>query len=470
MPTPLFEPFPKQIEFLEKALDLYSSLVIYGGAIRGGKTFVSLGALCLLCKMYPGSRWAIVRKDLPTLKRNIVPPFRKIAPANFLVGGSFDSAYNQQEQVVKFTNGSEVLLFAENFTQDKELNRWKGLEVNGFLLEECNELQEDSFSKAIERAGTWIIPGGVPQPPAKILLTCNPAQNWVKTTLYDPAQRNALPEGWHYIQARIFDNPFMPKSYIEGLKRLPKNQYQVFVLGNWNVKLKSGAEFYHKFNIDKNVGPTKYNPLLPLHISFDENVNPYLPATVWQGSGLEVWQIDEIALKKPYNKIKSVCKELARRYRFHKSGVFIYGDATSRKDDTKIEAGMNFFNLALRYLATFKPMKRVPKSNPSIVMRGNFINALFEGEIEGASATIGDKNELTIGDMTNVLEDSDGKKLKIKVKDAKTGVTFEPWGHLSDANDYFLTWYFKAQFRAYQGGASIETPRKVKRRVIKRTY
>ncbi len=64
----LFDPFPKQLEFLEKALDKVAELVIYGGAIRGGKTFVSLGALVVLCKMYPNSRWAIVRKDLPTLK------------------------------------------------------------------------------------------------------------------------------------------------------------------------------------------------------------------------------------------------------------------------------------------------------------------------------------------------------------------------------------------------------------------
>jgi len=50
---PLFEPFPKQIEFLEKALDAHTSLVLYGGAIRGGKTFAGLGALILLCKNVP---------------------------------------------------------------------------------------------------------------------------------------------------------------------------------------------------------------------------------------------------------------------------------------------------------------------------------------------------------------------------------------------------------------------------------
>jgi hypothetical protein len=466
----LFEPFPKQIEFLEHALNDETSLALYGGAIRGGKTFALLGAFILLCKMYPQSRWAIVRKDLPTIKRNIIPPFRKIAPANFCRGGAFDAAYNQQDQVVTFTNGSQIILFAENYNQDKELERWKGLEVNGFGLEECSELQEVSFYKAIERSGSWILPKGLKQPPSKILLTCNPTQRWVKKVLYEQAMRKALPKGWVYIQARIFDNPFMPKAYVEGLKRLPKNQYQVFVLGNWNIKLNTGAEFYHKFGIDLNVGVAKYDPREPLHISFDENVNPYLPATIWQGSGKSVRQIDEIALKKPHNKIKNVCSEIARRYKFHRGGMFIYGDATSLKDDTKVEVGMNFFNLAARYLDRFKPVKRVPKSNPSVVMRGNFINALFDGDIDGATVTIGEGCELTIGDLSNVLEDSDGKKLKIKEKDPVTGVTFEPWGHLSDSMDYFLAWYFKTEFRAYQGGASMEAPREIQKRFIKRTY
>lgn len=469
---PLFDPFPKQLEFLELALDNESELVLYGGAIRGGKTFAGLGGLIMLCRMYPGSRWAVVRKDLPTLKRNTVPPFRKICPTNFCIEGKLEKSYNESDQVVTFKNGSQIIFFAENYDKDKELNRWKGLEVNGFLLEECNELHEDTFYKAIERSGTWIIKGVSKdkQPPSKILMTCNPAQNWVKKILYDPAQRNALPKYWHYIQARIFDNPYMSERYVKGLKRLPRNQYQVFVLGNWNIKLKSGAEFYHKFDLDANTEETKYNRALPLHISFDENVNPYLPCTIWQGNGLDLWQIDEIALKKPKNKIKSVCTEIDRRYKFHNAGMFIYGDSTSAKDDTKVESGYNFFKLAQRYLARFKPVLRVPKSNPSVVMRGNFINALFAGEIEGASVKIGESCELTIGDLSNVLEASDGKKLKIKEKDPKTGVTFEPWGHLSDSLDYVVSWYFKSQYRVYQGGAPVDAPRTIKRRRIKKGY
>jgi len=69
----LFEPFQKQLEFLEAVFDKEIDIVLYGGAIRGGKTFAGLGALLLLCKKYPKSRWAIVRTDLQTLKRNTIP-------------------------------------------------------------------------------------------------------------------------------------------------------------------------------------------------------------------------------------------------------------------------------------------------------------------------------------------------------------------------------------------------------------
>lgn len=466
----LFEPFPKQVEFLSKALDKTSYLALYGGAIRGGKTFAGLGALILLCKMYPRSRWAVVRKDLPTLKRNTVPSFRKIVPQNFCLGGKLERAYNEQTQTVTFSNGSQIIFFSENYDRDKELNRWKGLEVNGFLLEECNELQEDAFNKAIERAGTWVIPNAPVQPPPKILMTCNPAQNWVKTKIYDPAMREALPDNWFYIQARIFDNPFMSKQYVDGLKRLPKNQYQVFVLGNWDIKLKSGAEFYHRFDLDKNVKLSKYDRNIPIHISFDENVNPYFPATIWQGDGRELWQIDEITLKKPLNKLKSACERFESLYRFHNAGLFIYGDATSKKDDVKIEAGYNFFSLAKRYLIKFRPILRVPKSNPSVTMRAGFQNALFNEEIEGARMWIGENCSQTIADYSNTLEDSEGKKLKINEKDNETGITYQPWGHLSDSGDYIATWYFKEKYREYQGFASGIMDRKIGKRTIKNSY
>lgn len=478
---PLFEPFPKQLEFIEAALGAIFDFILYGGAIRGGKTFGGLGALIILCKLFPGSRWAVVRKDLPTLKRTTIPSFKKIVPTNFLLGGSLATGYNQTDQVVTFKNGSQIIFFPENYTEDKELNRWKGLEVNGFLLEEINELNELSFYKAIERAGshilrpgTYDLPDGTKytvteQPPKKILATCNPAQNWVKTLVYDAWKAGRLPQGWHYIPSRIFDNPHIPQDYIDGLKRLPRYQYEVFVLGNWEIKLRTGLEFYKSFNPDRNIKGARYNRALPIHISFDENFNPYLPCTVWQGVGKKLWQIDEIFAKPPNNTLNDLCKEITRRYRYHTAGVFIYGDATSKKGDTKIEKGSNFFKLAAKNLSRFQPVLRIPKANPPVAMRASFINAIFEVGVEGCELVVADHCKKTQADLLGLYEAADGTKLKVKEKDPKTGVTFEPLGHMSDSMDYVVCEYFKSEFRTYQGSPVIDAekrslgPRKIKR-------
>ena len=109
---------------------------------------------------------------------------------------------------------------------DKELNRFKGLECNGFLLEEINELHQQTFYKCIERAGSHIIPNG---PKPIILATCNPTNNWVKELVYDHWKEGTLPPNWMYIPSKIFDNPFIPQDYLESLKSMPRYEYQVFV-------------------------------------------------------------------------------------------------------------------------------------------------------------------------------------------------------------------------------------------------
>ena len=303
-----------------------------------------------------------MRDTLPTLKRNTIPSFFKVCPKNFI------KQYNQDTQVVTFTNGSQILFFSENYDDDKQLDRWKGLEVNGFLLEEVNELQQASFYKAIERAGAHIIPNK-PQP--LIMATCNPSNNWVKELIYEPAKNGTLPSQWKYIQSRIFDNPVVLEDsvYMESLKMMPRYQYEQFVEGNWDLQLKTGGEFYKCFELDSHVADAKYNPLLPLHISWDDNVNPYLPCGIFQIEGKTISMVDEIAGVTPNNTISAVCREIIRKYPAHDKGMFIYGDATANKEDTKLEKGMNFYKLITEALRQYKPSLRVLNSNPSVVMR-----------------------------------------------------------------------------------------------------
>ena len=445
----LFDCFPKQEEFLNAVFSGDYKYILYGGAIRGGKTYAGLSALLLLCKFYPGTRWAIVRDTLPTLKRNTIPSFFKICPQKSIL------AYNQDTQIVRLRNGSQILFFSENYNDDKELNRWKGLEVNGFLLEEANELQEISFYKAIERAGSYI-PSTGKKPDPVILLTCNPAQNWIKALFYDRHKKGELPADFLYIPAKITDNPIVmaDTEYVESLKNLPRFQYEVFVEGNWDIQLKTGGEFYKCFDLEKHVGDCIYNPLLPLHISFDDNVNPYLPAGIFQINGKIVSMVDEIVGVNPNNTVSAVCKEIIRKYPAHSSGVFIYGDATAKKEDTKMEKGHNFYSLITQNLSQFKPNLRILGSNPSVVMRGNWINTIFEKEKDGIKVIFDKKCHHMINDLVMLKEAADGTKNKEMETDPKTKVRYQKYGHFSDLLDYLLCFAFSGEFSRYQTGAS----------------
>ena len=79
---------------------------------------------------------------------------------------------------------------------------------------------------------------------------------------------------------------------------MPAFEYDVFVNGNWEIELKTGGEFYKYFDLDKHTGVCEYDPTKPIHVSFDENVNPYITATVFQLTNeTELKQINEFCLE-----------------------------------------------------------------------------------------------------------------------------------------------------------------------------
>jgi hypothetical protein len=230
IPRVAFEASPAQREFADAVFSGKYTVLGYGGGIRGGKTFGVFAILAALCRVFPGSRWAIVRKDLPTIKRNVLPAFHKIRD---LTGG-FIGDVNKSDWIARCANGSEIIFFPESLDTDADLDRWKGLEVNGFVLEEANELAEKSYHKAIERSGAWIVPNGE-QPPPLILCTFNPSSTWVRQVFYDPWKHGTLEAPYFFRPALVSDNPYLPQSYLDNLKQMPPAEYKRFVEGDWNV-------------------------------------------------------------------------------------------------------------------------------------------------------------------------------------------------------------------------------------------
>lgn len=229
-----FQATPKQAAFAGAVFSGSYNYLAFGGAIRGGKSYIAVALLFVLCRIYPRSRWAIVRTDLPRLRRNTQPVIEKLRPVDFC------GPLNGSTWSYKCRNGSEILFHPESIKDDPDLDRWKGLEVNGFVLEEANELAEQSWYKAIERAGSWIIPPTAQDPePAQpdplILLTFNPALAWVKWRFYDPWRAGTLQPPYFFQPATVADNPYIGDAYREQLKNMPEREYRRFVEGEWEA-------------------------------------------------------------------------------------------------------------------------------------------------------------------------------------------------------------------------------------------
>lgn len=343
----------------------------------------------------------------------------------------------------------------------------KGL--SGFkkiCMEEFNQFEYSDFKQAKKR-----LRGLVGQ---QIIGIFNPVSemSFIKTDIFDKETFNDLPSKISQKQINstgdtivlrtcYLDNiwivgdgkggGFIDKHVIADFERdkiNDPNYYDIYALGHWG-KLRTGGEFLKQFKADKHVGNYPYNPAEPLHIVFDENVLPYLTCNVFQLQNGFIRQIDEIMLKDPLNTLKDTCEEFIKRYGTNREGLFVYGDATSRKADSKLQKGQNFYLLIKSYLSVFKPTFKVPRANPSVVMSRNFVNDLLNDQVEGVRFGIDSKCRNSINDYQYCTEDEEGKVNKKVIRDKVTGQSYQEYGHATDCLRYILTVVFLQKYKKF---------------------
>lgn len=256
---------PVQVQLIDEIRGGESSIIGFGGGIRGTKTYGVIAAVLLLAKMYPGSRWCFVRKDLQRLRDTTIPSLEKFVREMGME--RFVGEMNESRWERECSNGSVLLFRGENRDKDPDLNRFDGYEVNGFANEEANELSERTIAKEIQRAGGWIIPGrGVEdQPRPFIFNTFNPCANWPRRMFYVPWRDQTIQKPYAFIPTTAADNPFIPEATRLNWKEMPANEYRRFVEGDWESM--SGA--YYDAVTQKTLIDRKELPVpIPAHWRF----------------------------------------------------------------------------------------------------------------------------------------------------------------------------------------------------------
>jgi hypothetical protein len=344
---------PKQCEAMDAIASEKYTFILFGGAMGGGKTFWGLSALLIMCKLFPKSRWCVVREDMEKIRSTTIPSFRKLNPP----GRLFESPFHYVHP-----NGSEILFKGENFNNDKDLQWLRGLEVCGFLFEEINECSIDTFQTAFGRIGRWECN---PRPKPMILATCNPSKNWVKKEVYDKYIAGTLPDKWLYIPSRVTDNPYLTPEYLEATKNFPPHKYKQFVEGDWEVDVPVNNPFLDDFIENQHVSPVplKPNVHLPLILSIDFNLNPFC-AIFAQEYKSETFVLEEISIEN--GNISKMCDAISKYMLdngFTKAKLRVTGDAMGNRGEISQRDNASLYIQIMRELGIAKTQFEV-KSNP----------------------------------------------------------------------------------------------------------
>jgi len=262
-----FKPLTRQSEALKfLSVDSDVETILYGGAAGGGKTMLGCMWQILRRLKYPGTRSLIGRAKLDTLKKTTMNTFFQVAQQIGLKAGE-DFAYNQQSHIIKFSNGSEIILAdLQLYPSDPMMTDLGGLELTDIFVDEATEIAEKAYSiltsriryklthfctkcsaqeldkgevtkqdksgKAIE----WLCKvcnqksSGLKP---KVLLSCNPSKGWIYNQFYLPYKNQNLPEHRAFVQALPGDNIHLPDSYVTSLTRLPEADRKRLLEGDW---------------------------------------------------------------------------------------------------------------------------------------------------------------------------------------------------------------------------------------------
>jgi phage terminase large subunit len=227
----MIEFLPKQNEALKAlANDSPAEVVLFGGAAGGSKSFTGCAWQIMRRLKYPETRGLIARSKLDALKKTTLKTFFEVAHLMDLRLHEH-YFYNANSNVIKFYNGSEIILKdLFHFPSDPNFDSLGSLEITDWFVDEVSQISKKAIDILRSRVRFKLnkyslVPKG--------LMTCNPAKGWLYNEVYVPFKTGDLPPYITFIQSRVTDNHHLPESYKQTLARLPEIDRRRLLDGDW---------------------------------------------------------------------------------------------------------------------------------------------------------------------------------------------------------------------------------------------
>lgn len=471
------------------------NIIMYGGS-SSGKTY-SVAQAILIFTLWEGNNTLVMRKVGASIRDTIYQDFKTAADQLGIT------------HLFKFNDGNKIITCLQNnarivFKGLDDAEKIKGLSsFKRVVLDELSEFDETDYKQI--RLRLRGIEG------QQIICTFNPIKetHWIKKKVFDKQKWHdipmevvidgqLIPEELTKVKSIKMNEPriMMHKRTCEMIEHAPDtvviqttylnnfwvvgspdgtygyydeqciatfeydrehdpDYYNVYALGEWGV-IRTGSEFFGSFNRGNHVAETVYDPSLPVHLSVDSNVLPYISISFWQiaidSSQKQIRQIDEICAESPNNTVRKAARLTAKRLQaMGVCKVILHGDASTRAANNIDDEKRSFHDLFIDTLQKegIDVEDKVSNRNPSVPMSGEFINAIYDNNLPGINIIIGENCHMSAEDYMSVQKDVNGGILKTKVKNKITMQTYEEHGHLSDTKRYVVVDMLHEEFFAF---------------------
>jgi hypothetical protein len=350
--------------------------ILLSGAVGSAKSTLAAHVAVLHVLSYPRSRFLLGRRAMPDLRDTI---FAKVLEHLEGTQGLDEGKHywvNQTRASITFRNGSQII---SRSWSDKKYKKMRSLELSGAIIEELTENDGDD-TQVYDEIKMRI--GRLPHVKENLLICCSnpgsPSSHWY--TLFI-ASRTPSRRVYYSVTE---DNPFLPRSYVESLKRdLDPKLARRMLHGEW-IEITQEVVYYAYGDHNEPSEPYEINHKLPIWITWDFNIGEGKPlsAALFQYDDRKdtFHFFDEVVVHGM--RTGESCDELAESGHLDlPCRYFLTGDAAGRARDTR--SRVSDYDIIQKFFAGYRTKKgqpidfqmRQPRSNPPVRTRHNVVNA-----------------------------------------------------------------------------------------------
>ena len=425
----MYELLPAQMEFLNIPHKSPLDVALYMGGFGSGKTFSgSLLGLSLALK-YAGIKGLVGALTFPLVRDTTLVTYQEhLDNIGMRAGVHYD--YNVSKGLLHFFNGSEIL-----FRHLEEPNKLKSLNLGFVELEEMSEVPESTFKMLLSRLRQKNIWGEDFQ--YRMFGHTNPEMQKGYIYKYFVEQRH---DNYRLIQAPTTQNIYLPEHYVEELRNAYDAEYfRINVMGEFGDY--SSGLVVKNFTKD-NIREINYQPDMPLHLTWDFNVDP-MSCILAHKTADKVFYFDEFVLENAST--RSTIEAVLDKYNNHKSYFVINGDASGdyRSTQSEVTNYITIRNAIKKKYPNTDILMHLRPSNPPIKARIAAFNAMVLNENNQRRLYIDPKCEKLHFNMYNLKYKTGTGIVDVPTySQIKSDASLKFLEHPFDSASYLVEYYF----------------------------